>query len=75
MGLKGHHTELEHSVPLVFQPGVALQTIVHALGMLAILSRIGQTEVLYLFTKRGAIVPPIVTGARHGGGQHAQVGL
>ena len=71
--LEYHRAELKHGVPLVFQPCVALHAGVVAGLVLAVLGRVGQPEVLQLFTERRPAVAPVVLGARLGGGQKAQV--
>ena len=73
--LEGHQSELQRRVPFIFQPGVVFHAGVAAVGVLAVFRGVGQTEILHLFGERCAAVSPVVTGARHGGGQKAQVGV
>ena len=46
---QGHLAELQDGIPFIFQPGITFRSEVRTLRMLAIFSRIGESEVFYLF--------------------------
>ena len=75
MGLQDHGAEFQGRVPLVLQPRIALHAKVVALLVLAVFGRIRKSEILYLFGERGPVVSPIMAGACHRSGQHAQIGV
>ena len=57
---KDHLAELEHGIPLIFEPGVIFHSLVESFGAFkTIFDRIGQAEVLNLFGKACPLMPPI----------------
>ncbi len=61
-GFQNHPAEFQSCIPLIFKPFIIFHTSIVALRTFPrIFTGIGQTEILHLFGKAGAIVLPVIT--------------